>query len=673
MQPFKLIQESPDAALAELRRLRDEAQSLYRREAASMLYYVRTFGDRTVVAKRTDAVASGPTDPTDQATCTCFVASHFAAFAPAAGARLGGPAASFVGLQTSDVLQTIIADFKRLYEVTPDGLASRQAPEAKESGGLPNTYSTSLHLCGLTAALGHLADARLANADVVGAGWAAADLIGEWLLAGSGFVTGLDARSDDGSAAPHAYLSYWCVRSIVGWLDLDDQRDVPDAVRIADGARATQVRNALEVCLDAHLDYLSRILVAYHAGIGSTFDADDIVCMIASVALTSRRLGRRDEFVDAVLPHAIDVLLAGYVHGDGSFVPNAPVLEPPGLPVITASTEELNAILLHAVEQELTATQAVGLRHALAHAQRKSGGPRGWGGAPGAGVEGRTAFVSSAALSFLLGYHAVLDRLIARLCAAGLGVRLPDSNIERFKLPPSVAALVESNILPMVTKTGRRNLAVTSLVLGGPRSASKEKIACKIAYTLDWPILTFDPVSFLGDENSGLDLEIRRNLDLLSELSDTVVFFDALDDWLRAPPHSAARRLLSWSMLGRLDQLTSPGRILLVTACEDPARLGLSQDRAGRLDTVIMLEPPTEEERVALLTQLYDVLGADAEVRGTFEQSGVVSRSAGFTEGHLRELVRACVARQVHAGMINGDMVRDTIDSIRQRMANGGN
>lgn len=664
--PDDLQKHSVEAALPELRALRDEAQALYRREAASLRRYVRVYGTRTVIARSTDVPQDAPVDPAGHATCTCFVASHFAA----SGAFARGSRNRFAGLHTEDILQTIVADFEQLYAVGEGGarLVGRLAPNTKAAGPLPNSYSTPLHLCGLAAALSQLSGSDNASAAVMEIGWSAAQYIADLLATGNGFIMERDVvGAAGGRPQPHAYQTFWCVRAIVDWLTY--------CTAGIDGtsphASYAGLEAALARWLDAHVSYLSRILVADRTGIGTTFDADDIVGTIASVAIVSRRLGKRDEFIDALLPHAIDVLLDGYVHKDGSFVPNAPILHTKEHPPVTVSTEELNALLLHAVADEISVDQAGRLRCALEHARRKAGGPRGWGGSVQSAGEGRTAFVSSAALSFLMAYHAVLDRLIAGICSASLGVRAPDPGIDRFELPAEVAKIVEVDIQPMVALK-RRNLAVTSLVLAGARSVPKERIAAKIANMLDWPILTLDPVSFLGDESSGLDLEIRRNLDLLSELSDTVVFFDALDDWLRAPRHSATRRLLSYSMLGRLDQLTATGRILVVIACEDPKTLKLLDDRAGRVDTVVTIGPPSDDERRALLAQLYDNFGADADVLHVLEQANIVSRTAGFTEGYIRELVRACVARQALGGPLSGDTVRDMIDSMKQRVSSTG-
>jgi hypothetical protein len=675
-------EQPQDAILTDLRAARDHAYALYRRETHSMVHYVRS-GARTVVARFASPSRDDPLeqqDPTSFATTTCFAAVQLVAFALTPGTTNASPlhGESFVGTHSQGVLDTIVADFESQYEYGKDGLTNRQPPSAKLTSDPPNPYSTPLHLCGLAAALGHLSGKDRVRTSVVDLGFVAAHQVAQWLSAGNGFIPhgGIGAPTENHT--PDAYLTYWCVRGIVNWLDAAERLDGVEKASPSDDDRrkdrAAQTRAAsaaLAVGLEAHLNYLSRILVAHHAGIGSTFDADDIVCMIAAVAIASRRLGRRGEFIDVVIPHAVDVLLDGFVHSDGSFVPNAPVLEPlQGDPLIIASTEELNAILLHAVGPELTVRQALGLRKALDHAERKAGGPQGWGSDAEGSAERRDAYVSSAALSFLLSYHAVLERLIAQHCAAELGVEVVEMNIDRFTLPKPVQDVVGTDIMPLILEPGRRNLAVTSLVLGGPRSAPKEKIARKIAYLLDWPILTFDPVSFLGDENSGLDLEIRRNLDLLSELSDTVVFFDALDDWLRAPSNSAARRILSWSMLSRLDQLTATGRILLVIACEDPMKLGLSKDRAGRLDTVVVLGPPDLNERRALLKQYYDSFGAAPNVLRAFEDARVAETSEGFTDGHLRELVREVVVKALSARITRKD-VTAAAAALKTRISEG--
>jgi hypothetical protein len=660
--PTQRTGSATEPSLSVLRGLRDAIRLLYRREAASICDYVREQDARTVVAREIvgdESVRGLPPDPTQHATCTSFVVAHLAPGARAGDAPPGGPAfeRQYLGQRTEAVTRTVLDDFVEQYrQVNGITQAASEVRRAKDTWDLPNWYNTPLHLSGVAAALRDLGGIAAAPQDVVSLGGNVAEVVAGWLQARGGFVPDVGQDDPQRRASSNPYLTYWCVRSLTDWAELA-------------GASAP-VDLALRAALEANLDFMARILVANQAGIGSVYDAPDLVCSVSVVALASRRLQQRDEYVAAVLPHAVDVLLDAYVHRDGSFAPNTPVLEArASRRVITASSEELNAVLVHALRDDLLPRHLVGLRPAIEHADRKSFGPRGWGESAAESPDRRSAFVTAGALSFLRGYRDALDSSIARLCARELGVTpyAWDQSVEDFAYPHGAGRVIEQRVIGPITG-GRRNLAVTSLVLSGPRRVPKDRVARKIAQDLGWPIVAFDPASFVRHDEGGravsLESEIGRVLDLANELSDTVIFLDRFDDTVDA----FAQPTLRWSLFGRLGNVCARRRVLVVIDSAQPARIGLSADRSGHFVNVVNVDPPNVAEREAVLGQLFDRYGAEGDVIDAFREAGVVQHTHGLTEGFLHELVRACVVLKRATGTIDAAAVDGERRTMVQRL-----
>lgn len=631
--------------LAMLRDLRQTTRNLYRREAASICDYLVEQPGRTVVARNitdgVDDLLRSP-DPTEHSTCTAFVVALLTE--RPSDTRGPSPERHFLGERTDAVIQTILSDFTALYVGISDGArASAELEQVKATADLPNWYNTPMHLSGVTAAIRSAGGVDSVPAGTVELGADVATQIAAWLRKHRGFVPDI---AEDSTRNP--YLTYWCVRSLTEWSDLWP-------------ASAALLAKTLDLALEANLDYLARILVANDVGIGSAFDAPDLVCTLGVVALASRQLRRRDEFIDTVLPRAVNVLFSSYVHVDGSFAPNQAVLVMAprrGRSAIVVSSEELNAILIHALGADLEPQHAVGLKKALNHAARKASGPRGWGGAAATSPDRRPAFAAAGALAFLRGYHDTLDRLISQLCAAELGV-VPygwDPGLDDFEMPRSVAGVIHTRVVDLIKNKRRRDLAVMSMVLSGPSTGVKEMIARKVAHELKWPIVVFDPASFLQEDGDSVVRHVSWIVDLVSELSDTVVFLDCLDDMV----DGRGRRLLTWSMIRRIG---ARGMVLLIIASSSPGEHGLT-DRFGNVANIYAVSPPDDEERTTLLEQFLDRYGAPDDVVEAFATAEVAGHTNGLSEGHLLELVRICVGQRLATGTFDVQAVERALQSL---------
>lgn len=682
------IADTQEVSLDVLRDLRARTESLYKLEATCLEDYVKTHQARTIIARsvnegQLDADDPSHQDPLDQATCTSFAATHLADYLRAHPTIAGivptkGPdSRSFAGSHTHAVMTTIVSDFDQQYSLLHGKAAvPPEVRETKDVAALPNAYSTPMHLCGLAAAIEYLGGADKVKPHTVELALAFAAIIANRVLELGGLVydVSFDHHRERPETPPNQYLSYWCARSLVTWSAFGTRLATDHGGAFRGLAEFTKVaETALSAILASSIDRLSRMVAAFHAGISSLHDAVDMVSALSTVGLVAKWLDKRDEFTNGLIGHALDLLMDGYVHSDGSFAPKSTVLTSRGGYNIVASSVELAAILLHGVASEISPHEAVALQRVLGNVARRRSGPRGWGSDAGTSSLRRPAFAASGALAFLRDYNAILDHHVAMHCATKLGVKphAPESEIDLFVFPTSVRDSILSRVVTPIRDQQRRDLAVMSFVLGGPPGTAKTTIAKKIASELKWPILLLDQGSFLRQGAGQVESEAERIFDLLLELSDTVVLFDEIEEMVEdRDTGEKSGRFLTTSMLPRIHRLRDKDRVLFIIATNYPERIDAAASRPGRIDEIFRVEPPDKDERQRIIDRLFDVFQAPGDLRLLFKESEVAGQTGDFTYGYLRELVKSCVNHAWTHDEITKDAVSNAVKAMRARLRN---
>ncbi|SFR15546.1 ATPase family associated with various cellular activities (AAA) [Lentzea waywayandensis] len=647
------------AELPFFRERRAMARDVYFDEAAACIAgYVRDIGNdhrqRTVIASIASEVDFDPADPTDQFTCSAFVAAHLAPIGRIrySADRRPGPEPEFrrfAGTKTRDVLQTIIEDFRFQYEhSTADGdEVAATRPESKDAAKLPNAYNTPIHLSGFAAARRSRLNTLVDDSDVT-LGCVVATRIARWLIDGRGAIFDIDPSRNTRALwrSPNAYLTYWCFRSILDWQEL--VKALPSGAqdeKLIDHFKS-ELREAIEFGVDANIDHLSRIVAALHSGVSSLYDATDLACTLAVVSLVSNQYGRKDDLTRALIEHSFDLLIEHFVLPDGSFAPKSAALTTKSGYSLVLSSAEIGAVLLHALVGELNALQVAALDPVINNIARRRGGARGWGHQAATSPFRRQAFAACGGLTFLRLYHDIVDNLAATHCARQLGVEpfTHDPGLELVVLPESVRDELTDHVIIPISEKKRRDLAVMSFILGGPPGTGKTTIVKKVAHDLGWPLLVIDQASFLRQGTAQIESEAERLFGLLFELSDTVVLFDEIEEMFEdRDTGEKSGRFLTTSMLPRIHKLRDLARVVFVFATNHPDRIDPAASRPGRIDKIFTVKVPTREERVGVLESLFDSYKASDEVRDLFNRVGVAASALDFTRGYLKELVKTCV------------------------------
>jgi hypothetical protein len=603
-------------------------------------------------------------------------------------------AEDFAGDRTLAVLQTVVNDFIDQYRSLSD---DETLSDAKDAGPLPNAYSTSLHLCGLASAMDALDDKGYRLEEAVPFGNAAANKVSEWIDTGGGAIREpsrsspvasshavdsgeavvpvgghpLQQRSESGEAGVNPYLTYWCVQSLMDWVSLVERKPALFGSADDESGVAKRLYESLHLALESAVNRLSVAISAYHAGVGSLFDAVDLICTLSIVAGLSRFLARRDQFSRAAVTHALDVVFEAYVHNDGSFAPKSAVMTTRTGFSLTVSTGELAAILMNGVTRDLRGRHILKLNRAFENVVSRRGGPRGWGIEAGDSSMRRSAFGAAGSLAFLRSYHAALDEQIAWQCAKELVVQpyAEDARLARIEMPGSVRGQIMDRVVKPIRDLDRRELAVMSFVLGGPPGTAKTTIAEKLAQELKWPILLLDQGSFLHKGASQVESEAERIFDLLLELKDTVVLLDEIEEMVEdRGTGEKSGRYLTTSMLPRIHHLRDLNRVVFMVATNYPDRIDRAARRPGRIDAIFKVEPPDEDERRSILESQLEAYGASQSLRELFDELRMEGRTEAFTFGYLRELVKACVSHELGRATINREAVSAELASMRNRV-----
>ena len=218
-----------------------------------------------------------------------------------------------------------------------------------------------------------------------------------------------------------------------------------------------------------------------------------------------------------------------------------------------------------------------------------------------------------------------------------------DTSVElQDKRTITVRALIEEHILNALTTVRDAHEKIESrhsALLFGPPGTSKTSLVKNFAKAAGWPYVEINPSHFLS---RGLDeIYIRANeifADLM-ELSHVVVLFDEMDTLVHRRPGDAkeqpldvTREFLTTSMLPKLADIHSHGRIVFFMATNHQERFDEAIKRPGRFDLHVFMGVPSWQEKRNALYHFISGLPEDGKERNT-----ELTRIGDALDGWLKE------------------------------------
>jgi hypothetical protein len=200
--------------------------------------------------------------------------------------------------------------------------------------------------------------------------------------------------------------------------------------------------------------------------------------------------------------------------------------------------------------------------------------------------------------------------------------------------------LITSFVNPIVSSASTNQLEPDSLlieknqargaILFGPPGTSKTTLCRAIADAIDWDYVELHASHFVAEGLSDVQRTANRIFDQLMQLDRTVIFFDEIDEMVRARDvePDAFGRFLTTSMLPKLAQLWHGRKVIYFIATNDIGFFDPAITRAERFDLVIHVPSPSFEKKVSRILKLVGSMSHRA-------------RSVAFTKDDVEQALRA--------------------------------
>lgn len=196
-----------------------------------------------------------------------------------------------------------------------------------------------------------------------------------------------------------------------------------------------------------------------------------------------------------------------------------------------------------------------------------------------------------------------------------------------------------------------------SALLFGPPGTSKTSIAKAMAEQLGWPLLVITPSEFLSKGLEQIYVRVHEVFEDLMDISAAVVLFDEMDALAQTRGKGEAeldvtRQLLTTSMLPKLANLWSRGRVAFLMATNHKQQLDPAITRPGRFDLLICVGPPSwarklEGLRVVMKDDLpEDLPTAQGALESLAASNTTQKQLDNFTVAELRSFLEHLRRRQ---------------------------
>jgi adenylate kinase family enzyme len=239
----------------------------------------------------------------------------------------------------------------------------------------------------------------------------------------------------------------------------------------------------------------------------------------------------------------------------------------------------------------------------------------------------------------------------------GVGYPVTDSRLTERSYPRGMQDFLQRSVIDKIRSGGNnRQTAFFSMLLYGPPGSAKTTFARKLAFDLGWPLLEIGQNDFMTEGRDRIESVSNKLFAYLWNLSDVVVLFDELEEMIleRLDADDKDSRLMTASMLPRIQKLRESKRIVFIFATNNPDKVDVAIRRIGRFDIIKHVELPNANERIDFARSMSEALLKDRRRAQQSLESFIANRqtfvkmtkymSYGDIEHYIRRLINADAA-----------------------------
>ena len=187
------------------------------------------------------------------------------------------------------------------------------------------------------------------------------------------------------------------------------------------------------------------------------------------------------------------------------------------------------------------------------------------------------------------------------------------------------------------------------VILAGPPGTGKTLLARAVAGECDAHIESVSGPELLSKWVGETEAALRRIFERAREYSPSVILFDEIDSLAvsRGSADAQYQKNMVTQLLALLDGLEERGNIFVIATTNRPDDIDSALRRPGRFDQVILMGPPDERGRAAILRHYLKPLVLDPALDPDRLATELASLTAGFTGADIAHLcqnaARICV------------------------------
>ncbi|MCZ6690759.1 MAG: ATP-binding protein [Planctomycetota bacterium] len=167
---------------------------------------------------------------------------------------------------------------------------------------------------------------------------------------------------------------------------------------------------------------------------------------------------------------------------------------------------------------------------------------------------------------------------------------------------------IEKAFLPRRSSEAQRYVPrLCTALLFGPPGTAKTTLVKAVAERVGWPLIELGMFDFVSSGIDGIFENAVRILDDLTHLRKVVILLDEVEEVFAAREKKQTevfQKFLTAALLPPLQKLHDKGEVILFIATNHITRFDDAVRRAGRIDLVIPVGWPDEDQRVALIRRI---------------------------------------------------------------------